>query len=910
MKLSRIRYRMSSLMWCMLFISSGSLISQVTLEKENITCHGLEDGKCEVIVTGIDGDISYAWSHNPIFTHRTALNLAKGDYSVTVSVGGCTVVKYFKIFEPAEIGAHITRTPLERRGCDGVGRDRDRLSATPYGGTGELITSWSQGPDTNFIDVNIPSRQVCVISDENGCAGYEYWESQAISYVCSYDPNEIIGPHGFDTVRWMSIDDEFGFTVNFENDEVFATAPAQVVKVSVPLDGDFNPFSLKLLSFGFKNLNFELPGNATFYQNRLDLQAELGLFVDVVAGLNVADNEAFWTFTSIDPTTGQIPLDPLVGFLPINDTLTGSGEGFVNFSIKPKSTSVTGDIVEAQASIVFDANDGIETNIWTNTIDAVAPSSMLDPLAPEQDTNLVSLSWVAADDANASGLHSIEIYASIDSGAFHLIQIVPFDDGNSYDYFGQYGVHYDFYILAVDNTGNKEVKQTAETSTLIRPLKSIEFAPPIALVACVLDTLEIHWESTSIDFLKLEYSSDTGSTYSTIQENIPSESLPFKWAVPTALSGNSLVLKISDQADYLVQDSIKFLQIRQKPNVQAGQDQTICLGDIIFLSGSGANNYLWSPGLTLNDSTIVSPTAFPTQTTDYIIRGTDVYGCVAQDTVRVNVNPTYTITEYHTICQGDSVYAAGAWQTNEGTYEEILSTDLGCDSTILSVISYIGETWTGTTIVYVDSSAAGNNNGTDWTNAFNSLQDALCVAYTIDSVNQVWVAKGTYYPSPDTLRAISFVLQDSVKVFGGFAGGETDTSQRNATLNITRLSGDIGAKNTHPDNSMHVLRIDPASIGAVLDGFSIQDGYADGQSFLDKRAAGVLSEGEATLSHISFENHFANTEGSLIFNLGANAKLTLHNCSFKYNDASPGNDILNSTNAELKFTGINTVIKE
>ena len=67
-------------------------------------------------------------------------------------------------------------------------------------------------------------------------------------------------------------------------------------------------------------------------------------------------------------------------------------------------------------------------------------------------------------------------------------------------------------------------------------------------------------------------------------------------------------------------------------------------------------------------------------------------------------------------------------------------------------------------IVYVDSSAkAGTNNGHSWPNAYTDLQSALSTAVT---GNQIWVAKGTYYPG--TSRSDRFELVDGVSLFGGF----------------------------------------------------------------------------------------------------------------------------------------------
>ena len=140
---------------------------------------------------------------------------------------------------------------------------------------------------------------------------------------------------------------------------------------------------------------------------------------------------------------------------------------------------------------------------------------------------------------------------------------------------------------------------------------------------------------------------------------------------------------------------------------------------------------------------------------------------------------------------------------------------------------------------YVKHNATGSNNGTSWTDAYTSLQSALNIAVSGD---QIWVAKGTYKPSyaydlTNTSRYYHFRMKEGVMIFGGFAGTETSVSQRtgfgNDGPNETILSGDIGTLGVNTDNCYHVF-YHPSGLGlttaAVLDGFTIRDGNANGVS--------------------------------------------------------------------------------
>lgn len=73
------------------------------------------------------------------------------------------------------------------------------------------------------------------------------------------------------------------------------------------------------------------------------------------------------------------------------------------------------------------------------------------------------------------------------------------------------------------------------------------------------------------------------------------------------------------------------------PNVTADKSNDLdCSNDRSQLSARGATSYLWTPASTLSNPAIGNPVATPTVSTQYIVKGTDLNGCVNYDTVLVN----------------------------------------------------------------------------------------------------------------------------------------------------------------------------------------------------------------------------------------------------------------------------------
>jgi hypothetical protein len=189
--------------------------------------------------------------------------------------------------------------------------------------------------------------------------------------------------------------------------------------------------------------------------------------------------------------------------------------------------------------------------------------------------------------------------------------------------------------------------------------------------------------------------------------------------------------------------------------------------------------------------------------------------------------------------------------------------------------------------LYVDAGNTGVVDGLSWNTAWTSLADALAFAsMKCSNVSEIWVADGTYKPdtggSTDSAgsRYASFHMRTGLAVIGGFqgksrpGGGETSIGQRVLGGFPSILSGDVGTPGVDTDNSYNVVFAQDTDSSAVLDGFTIERGYQDGDG-----AGMYATDSSVTVRNCTFRNNRAG--GSAGFNAtGAISAPTLTNCAF------------------------------
>ncbi|MCP4711037.1 MAG: hypothetical protein GY869_20645, partial [Planctomycetes bacterium] len=203
--------------------------------------------------------------------------------------------------------------------------------------------------------------------------------------------------------------------------------------------------------------------------------------------------------------------------------------------------------------------------------------------------------------------------------------------------------------------------------------------------------------------------------------------------------------------------------------------------------------------------------------------------------------------------------------------------------------------------LFVDASAAGDNNGQTWKDAYNYLQDALhdpCLIYH----GQIFIARGTYKPDQDTAgnvtfgsRYESFNLVDGIAIYGGFQNGGCTWQYRNPLGYQTILSGDLAGNDRrdytlNEENSYHVVYAGRAGSDTILDGLTIYGGNADG----DFPFGGGMynEESSPTVIRCNFiGNSAANFGGGMFSNGGS--PLIINNSFFGNSTDSQGGAMFN-----------------
>ncbi|HLP11025.1 MAG TPA: gliding motility-associated C-terminal domain-containing protein [Flavobacteriales bacterium] len=158
---------------------------------------------------------------------------------------------------------------------------------------------------------------------------------------------------------------------------------------------------------------------------------------------------------------------------------------------------------------------------------------------------------------------------------------------------------------------------TITFTAVVNPLPDVSVMTSNGTLFCAEDTTTLY----AVFNANYDYDWSTGDT-------------TFSTLIDTSIS---VTLTITDTSTGCINTNIIDVVELPAPTAYAGIDTTINMGESVMLTGSGGGTYMWTPGITLNDSTSSSPLASPLTTTSYILTVTNSSGCTDTDTVNVTV---------------------------------------------------------------------------------------------------------------------------------------------------------------------------------------------------------------------------------------------------------------------------------
>jgi hypothetical protein len=145
---------------------------------------------------------------------------------------------------------------------------------------------------------------------------------------------------------------------------------------------------------------------------------------------------------------------------------------------------------------------------------------------------------------------------------------------------------------------------------------------------------------------------------------------------------------------------------------------------------------------------------------------------------------------------------------------------------------YLGAVQEGFGTVYYVSPTGTNADGLSWATAYTSPAAALAGAPVAG--DEVWVQQGTY------VSATTLSWKTGINFYGGFAGTESQRSQRSTDASLTILEG---------NNTNRVLNAPSMAAPTTWSGFTIQKGLSSGGG------AGIFMQRNAILENCIVQNN-------------------------------------------------------
>ena len=482
---------------------------------------------------------------------------------------------------------------------------------------------------------------------------------------------------------------------------------------------------------------------------------------------------------------------------------------------------------------------------WTPTTGLDNPN-IAEPTATITGQITYTLTATDAEGCSGSDDITIDLLANSAADAGPDVQICP---GDSAQLTASGGVSYDWTpntFITNNAIANPEVFPPTNTDYIVSVTNADGCVGLDTVNVSVLQPAIVVSSDTTIclgDTIVITASGAANYTWSPNSNinNITAAS-PQVWPVVTT----TYVVTAEDANGCEVVDSVTVI-VQPLPMVDAGPDLTICFGQSAELGGSGVADYLWIPGGTLSDPNIQSPIASPEVTTEYVLFGSDQFGCSNSDTMTVFVNalPTINAGPDDIVCNGTAVQlnATGGdnyvWTPATGLNNPSIANPLalptlpieyvvegtdvnGCSNTdTVFVDVFLVEAIGDTTVCIGDTAQLGAVGGVAWSwTPATALSDAAAqfplANPAVTTVYTVTADDGNGCIATDSVTVVVSPLPEA---FAGFDQGVCagSTAQLNATGGVTYVwSPATGLSDPNVSNPVVTFGADTVTYSVVV----------------------------------------------------------------------------------------------
>jgi len=123
----------------------------------------------------------------------------------------------------------------------------------------------------------------------------------------------------------------------------------------------------------------------------------------------------------------------------------------------------------------------------------------------------------------------------------------------------------------------------------------------------------------------------------------------------TVDNGVNYFIEVTDSSGCKITDTVEIILLPQ-PTAVTSPDVSVCKFQNVQLAGNGGGDYNWSPSTGLSNPNIPNPIVNTDQSTIYILKVTNSYGCTDEDSVTVTIypSPILDLGPDTTYCIGES----------------------------------------------------------------------------------------------------------------------------------------------------------------------------------------------------------------------------------------------------------------